>query len=146
MADDFLVRSDASPPVPSLSIDDVTVLEGDAGTQDAVFTVSLSAASEQDVRVGFSTADGTALSGSDYVAVSGVLLFQGGETTQTIRVPIVGDAISEAAGQLETRAMAGDADAEGLQALYQALVERCREAALAVEAAGAVVASGSAST
>jgi hypothetical protein len=97
VADDFLVRSGASPPEPTVAIDDVSVLEGDAGTQDAIFTVSLSLASEQDVRVGFSTADGTALSGSDFVAVSGVLLFQGGETTQTIHVPIVGDVVSEPA-------------------------------------------------
>jgi hypothetical protein len=97
VADDFLVRSGTSAPEPTLAIDDITVLEGDAGTQDAVFTVSLSLASEQDVRVGFSTADGTALSGSDFVATSGVLLFQGGETTQAIHIPIVGDAVSEPA-------------------------------------------------
>jgi uncharacterized repeat protein (TIGR02543 family) len=95
VVDEFLVRSSVGSGAPGLSIDDISVLESDTGTQDAVFTVSLSAIPEQDVRVEYTTADGTALSGSDYVAVSGELLFQGGETAQTIRVPIVGDRVAE---------------------------------------------------
>jgi uncharacterized delta-60 repeat protein len=47
---------------PSLWIDDVSISEGDSGTKNAVFTVSLSAASSGPVSVGFSTADGAATS------------------------------------------------------------------------------------
>jgi hypothetical protein len=95
VVDEFLVQSSVGTGAPGLAIDDISLLEGDAGTQDAVFTVSLDAAADQDVRVEFATAAGTALSGSDFVAVSGELLFQVGETVQTIQVPIVGDRIAE---------------------------------------------------
>jgi hypothetical protein len=95
VVDEFLVQSSVGSGAPGLSIDDISLLEGDSGTQDAAFTVSLSAIPEQDVRVEFMTADGTAVSGSDYVALSGVLLFQPGETTRTIRVPVVGDGVPE---------------------------------------------------
>src|SRR5262249_2010157 len=44
----------------TISIDDVTVIEGDSGTVDAVFTVSLSAATTQTVTVQATTADDTA--------------------------------------------------------------------------------------
>ena len=56
----------------AISINDVTVTEGNTGTINAVFTVTLSAASDQTVTVDCATADGTATTaGSDYTAVSG---------------------------------------------------------------------------
>jgi hypothetical protein len=95
VVDEFLVQSSVGTGAPALSIDDIALLEADAGTRDAVFTVSLDAVAEQDVQVEYATADGTAHSGSDYVAVSGVLRFPVGETRQTIRVPVVGDGTPE---------------------------------------------------
>jgi hypothetical protein len=54
------------------------------------FTVSLSAACDQDVTVSFATADGTAVAGADYVATSGTITFKPGEpTTQTITVVVL---------------------------------------------------------
>ena len=50
-------------PLPSLSINDVTVTEGNSGTTNATFTVTLSAASGQAVTVDYATADGTATAG-----------------------------------------------------------------------------------
>ncbi len=47
-------------PTPSLSINDVSVTEGNSGTTNASFTVTLSAASGQTVTVNHATADGTA--------------------------------------------------------------------------------------
>src|SRR5206468_359280 len=44
----------------TISINDVTVAEGNAGTTSAVFTVSLSVPSSQTVTVNYATADGTA--------------------------------------------------------------------------------------
>ncbi len=83
-------------PAPSLSINDVTVTEGNAGTTTATFTVSLSAASGQTVTVDYATADGTATTaGSDYVAVSGTLTFNPGTTTQTVNVTVNGDTLNE---------------------------------------------------
>jgi ribosomal protein L35AE/L33A len=83
-------------PSPALSVNDVTVIEGDSGAVQATFIVSLSAASGRNVSVGFSMSDGTATSGSDYVATSGSLNFPPGTTTQTVPVTILGDLLNEA--------------------------------------------------
>ena len=80
---------------PTLSIDNATVTEGDFGTVDAVFTVSLSAASGQEVTVDYATANGTATAGSDYVTTSGTLTFPAGTTTQNVTVPVNGDTLDE---------------------------------------------------
>ncbi|MBI2927593.1 MAG: HYR domain-containing protein, partial [Verrucomicrobia bacterium] len=77
---------------PGLSIDDVTVSEGNAGTVNAVFTVTLSPASSYTVTVDYATADGTAtLADSDYVAAADTLTFAPGETSKTITVVVNGD-------------------------------------------------------
>jgi uncharacterized repeat protein (TIGR01451 family) len=82
-------------PLPSLSITDVTVTEGDAGPTDAVFTVTLSAASGQTVTVNYATADNTASAPADYTTASGSLTFTPGVTTQTITVTVQGDTLDE---------------------------------------------------
>ena len=81
--------------LPTLSINDVTVTEGDSGTTNAVFTVNLSAASTQTVSVNYGTANGTATAGSDYTATSNTLSFAPGQTSKTISVPIVGNTLAE---------------------------------------------------
>jgi len=81
--------------LPSVSINDVTVTEGNSGTTNAVFTVTLSAASSQTVTVNYSTANGTATAGSDYVALLGNLTFNPGETSKPIRVLVNGDPTPE---------------------------------------------------
>jgi hypothetical protein len=78
-----------------LSINNVVVTEGDTRTTDAVFTVRLSSASSQRITVRFATANGTALAASDYVALSGTLTFNPGQTTRIIKVAIKGDAQDE---------------------------------------------------
>jgi hypothetical protein len=62
----------------------------------AAFTVSLSSPSAVPVNVSYSTADETALAGSDYTAGSGILTFVPGETTKTFYVPTIDDSIFEA--------------------------------------------------
>ncbi len=83
-------------PLPSLVINNVSVTEGNTGTTNAVFTVTLSAVSGRTVTVNYATANGTATSTSDYVAVSGTLTFAAGATTQQITVPVRGDTVNEA--------------------------------------------------
>ena len=83
-------------PLPSLSIDDVTVVEGNSGTVNAVFTVTLDAASGQTVGVNYATADGTATQPADYTSTSGSLSFTPGQTTRTITVPVIGETVPEA--------------------------------------------------
>lgn len=80
---------------PMLSILDKTVTEGNAGTANAAFTVKLSAASGLEVKVNYLTSNGTALAASDYLTTQGQLIFSPGQLTQTINVPVKGDAQDE---------------------------------------------------
>ena len=82
-------------PLPAISIDDVTVIEGDAGTTDAVFTVSLANTSADPVTVDYATSAGTASVGSDFTAAGGTLTFAPGDDSHTVSVPIVGDTVAE---------------------------------------------------
>jgi len=82
--------------LPSISINNVAIKEGDSGYTNMIFTLSLSAASKQSVSVSFNTIDGTATAGSDYLAASGTVTFAAGQTKQTIAVRIYGDSVYEA--------------------------------------------------
>jgi hypothetical protein len=91
-----ITDDDVAPPVlPTLSINDVSVAEGNAGTAGAAFTVTLSAAAAGAVTVAYASANGTATAGSDYTAVSGTLTFAAGETTKTVTVNVLGDTAVE---------------------------------------------------
>ncbi len=78
-----------------VSIDDVVVTEGTGSVVNAVFTVSLSAASGAPVTVKYATGNSTAISPDDYTAGSGIVTFAAGETSQTITVPVIGDSSYE---------------------------------------------------
>jgi hypothetical protein len=80
---------------PTLTISDVSTLEGNTGTHAITFTVSVSAASNQPINVAYDTAYGTATAGSDYQAVSGTLTIPAGQTTGTITVLVNGDRLAE---------------------------------------------------
>jgi len=82
-------------PLPAVSIDNVSIVEGDAGANNAVFAVTLSAPSGQTVVVNFATANGTATAGSDYTATSGTLVFAPGETSKAVSVAVLGDLFNE---------------------------------------------------
>ena len=81
----------------TLSINDVVVTEGNNGTVIAAFTITRSGEDlSGTATVNYSTANGGALAGSDYVAVSsGTLTFAPGETTKTISVLVNGDLTDE---------------------------------------------------
>ena len=91
------ITNDDVPATPTLSLDDVTVAEGNTGTTTASFTVSLSPASASDVTFDIATADGTATAGSDYVtnSVNGATILAG-NTTYTFDVTVNGDWNNEA--------------------------------------------------
>ncbi|MBI1312843.1 hypothetical protein GC176_16260 [bacterium] len=76
-------------------VDDVNIAEGDSGQTNAIFTVSLSAPLQETATITYSTADGTANVGNDYVLTTGTLVFAPGETSMTVSVPINGDLIVE---------------------------------------------------
>ena len=93
-----IVDNEAAPVLPTLSINDISVVEGNTGTVDALFTVSLSAASSSGVTVNFATANSSASIGDgDYLSRSGILTFPAGDfSPKTIAVPVVGDTRDEA--------------------------------------------------
>jgi uncharacterized protein len=89
------ITNDDFPVIPTASIGDATIVEGDAGTASMVFTVTLSAAPTGPVTIDYTTADGSATAGNDYFATSGTLSFEAGETSKTISIPITGDTVGE---------------------------------------------------
>ena len=92
LADPIGVGTIRADPAPSLRIGDATpVAEGD----EAVFTVTLTPPNEQVVTVDYTTTDGTAVADEDYSATSGTLRFAPGDTSKTIRVPTLRDAVAE---------------------------------------------------
>jgi hypothetical protein len=80
---------------PSVSIHDVGVYEGNAGTVDATFMVTLSHNTNVDVTVHFATADITATAGSDYTATSGTVIISAGQISATVTVVVRGERLPE---------------------------------------------------
>jgi glucose/arabinose dehydrogenase len=82
-------------PLPSISINDVSVTEGNAGTVNTGFTVSLSNPSNQTITVNYATADSTATAGSDFVGASDTVVFSPGQTTRPVNITVNGDTVFE---------------------------------------------------
>lgn len=80
-----------------LIVSDPVIIEGDSGTRDAVFTVTLSEPAANAFDLDYETRDGSAEAGSDYTAVAGTLSFSTGEQSKTVTVPILSDGTSETA-------------------------------------------------
>jgi hypothetical protein len=78
-----------------VKVNDVSQREGNSGTTAFVFTISLNDTPIDTVTVVYSTANGTATAGSDYLPVSGTATFLPGVTTQTVTVSVVGDTVKE---------------------------------------------------
>jgi large repetitive protein len=105
---------------PYLSIADLSAPEGNGGPTPFTFTMTLSAASEADVTVSYSTTDGTAVAGSDYVALAAgsSVTIGAGTLSQTVAVWVNGDAVREGdetfVVNLSAPINAGIADGQGL--------------------------------
>ena len=110
-----IVDDDAEP---DLSIANASVTEGNSGAATASFAVTLSAASGREITVDYTTADGTAVAGSDYTTTSGTLTFAAGETSTSVDVPVTGDTLYEGnqtfAVSLSSPSNAGIADADAV--------------------------------
>ena len=76
---------------PTLAVTPASASIGTTGTASLVFTVSLSGVSASTITVPYSTADGTAVAGTDYTATGGTLTFAPGVTTQTVTVPVLAE-------------------------------------------------------
>ncbi|WP_066649320.1 MULTISPECIES: beta strand repeat-containing protein [Sphingomonas] len=92
--DDIVVSS--SPGATTVTVNDVSVTEGNAGTSLLTFTITRSD-NVGAFTLNYATADATATAGSDYVAANGTATFTaGGALTQTVSVTINGDTAPEA--------------------------------------------------
>jgi Calx-beta domain-containing protein len=89
--------------VPSLTISNRRVLEGNSGQVAAVFTIKLSASSASTVTVAYATKNGTAVSTSDYVAASGSISFPPGTLVRRRTVEVNGDTLDENNERLQVR-------------------------------------------
>ena len=128
-------------PLAALETDRAIAREGSDAA--VVFTVRLDRAASGSVTVDYATADGAgrwastppAAAGADYTATSGTLTFAAGETSKTVSVPLIDDAIDEgteyfllrfsnpqgavlAAGERETQGLIRNSDP--LQAMWLA--------------------------
>src|SRR5262249_44910468 len=81
--------------VASVSINDISVTEGNAGLTPATFTVTLPQPAASTVTVDWYTVSGEASSGSDFNYAYGTLTFAAGQTSQTVTVNVVGDTAAE---------------------------------------------------
>lgn len=82
-------------PLPTISVADTSITEGNSGTTNLTFTVTLSAASGRSVYVNYATANGTATAGTDYTSTNSSLTFNPGVTSLTVSVPVIGDTMYE---------------------------------------------------
>ena len=78
-----------------LSISDTSIDEGNSGTTNLAFTISVSATSDNDIKVKYRTENSSesnpAIAGEDYEAKSGIATITAGDTTTTITIGIIGD-------------------------------------------------------
>ena len=94
-ARDFLRRVDnltgAGPP--AMGVADAEGFEAEGASLE--FTVTLDGPSAQEVMVAWTTVDGTATAGEDYTRASGTLSFAPGETSRTVAVALLDDAVED---------------------------------------------------
>jgi len=81
--------------LPILTVTNASVIEGNAGISNLVFTVTSNTAATSAIAVTYATADGTALAGQDYTATNGILNIAVGATSGTVTVPVSGDTVIE---------------------------------------------------
>lgn len=88
---------------PDVTIDDVEVTEGHAGTTAARFVVKLSEASRNEIQVDYETVAGTAAADEDFRTLTGTLKVPIGQTEAGLSVEVVGDNFVEEDETFEVR-------------------------------------------
>jgi beta-glucanase (GH16 family) len=99
---------DDNPPppaaLPAITIEDLSLFEGNGGSTSFNVQVKLNAASQEEVSVNFSLQAGTAKAGEDFVAASNqILRFAPGETQKNISISVVADDIREGEDELSVQ-------------------------------------------
>jgi subtilisin-like proprotein convertase family protein/subtilisin family serine protease len=77
--------------MPTLTVASRSIVEGNSGTSNMTFTVTMSHAVSYAVSVQVATSGETALPGADYQAQHQTLTFAPGATTATFQVPVIGN-------------------------------------------------------
>jgi hypothetical protein len=114
-----ITNDDTASVAPTLSINDVTLNEGNAGTTAYTFTITRSGDTSGSSSVDYRTNDGSATAPSDYTAVPPTTVtFAATETTKTVTVNVNGDTTFESGEtftvDLSNPVGATIADAQGL--------------------------------
>jgi hypothetical protein len=76
---------------PILSVEDISIEEGDIGTSIAQFGLNLSSSATEEVKFSYQTVDGSAIYGSDFNQTSGQITIPVGESRANIDVEVKGD-------------------------------------------------------
>lgn len=74
-----------------VAVQNSQLVEGDSGTSDMEFDITLNGPAVTLITVRYATRDDTATAGTDYEVAAGELTFQPGESQLVIAVPIIGD-------------------------------------------------------
>lgn len=85
----------------NISIDDISMNEGNGGTNNMEFTLTLSSALSQEASVKVTTKDGFAKAVEDYQALNQVVVFKAGETVKKVSVVIVADDLKEGVDEFQ---------------------------------------------
>jgi hypothetical protein len=80
---------------PTLSVGSAKVVEGNSGTRGMRFTISLSKPSTRSISFQYTTVNGTAVAGTDYLARSGTATIAAGSLGRTVTISVRGDRVVE---------------------------------------------------
>jgi Calx-beta domain-containing protein len=118
-----------------VSIGDVSAQEGNSGTTNFSFPVTLQSAATQDVTVTFATQLGTAVPSVDFVDTSGTVMIPAGQTSGQIVVQVNGDTDVEDDEQFFV-SLTGATNASILHAVGKATILNDDEIRLILEESG----------
>ena len=105
-AESWILDNDGGTPI-ALHVSDATLVEGDGGTRQAVFELSLSRPLLTSLTLPFETREGSARAGGDFVAASGSVAFAPGQTRAAVAVDVVGDEAVEGVERFSLAVAAG---------------------------------------
>ncbi|ETW14211.1 Na-Ca exchanger/integrin-beta4 [Roseivivax marinus] len=95
----FILDDDGTGNDRALFVSSPVIVEGDGGTRQAVFDVTISEPYGATKLFDWRTENASATAGSDYTANSGQVRFAAGETTRQIRIDVSGDTAVETSEQ-----------------------------------------------
>ena len=137
-----LTDNDAAP---TLSIDNggCSVTEGNSGSVDCGFVFRLSAASGRATSFSTATANGTASAGSDYSGHAATARsIPAGQTTLTVNVPVLGDALHEVSETFTLNASSVVGATPGSLAATGSIIDDDAAPTLSIDAGGCSVIEG----